>query len=247
MLLKDYLPLPEGRYSLALNGGGGKSSFMYRLAREEAAAGKAVVVGTTTNIMRPAPEEAALLLDTERLPEVLAPGKVVCPGVPAAAAEKIAGPPERYWRGAAAMADCLILETDGAKRLPTKVCREGEPVVPPWIDCLLGVAGLDAVGRPFREVCFRAELACALLGVLPEDPVEPRHLAALLLSGQGQRKGLPPGASYAVVLNKADDSARIAAAEEVAALVQARCPDCPVLVTALKENGPVKAFFPARA
>ena len=62
----------------------------------------------------------------------------------------------------------LLLEADGAKRMPCKVPAAHEPVLLPESDIVLAVAGLSALGRPLREVCFRLEQACALLGAAPE-------------------------------------------------------------------------------
>lgn len=48
----------------------------------------------------------------------------------------------------------VLLEADGAKRMPCKVPAAHEPVLLPESDIVLTVAGLSALGRPLREVCF---------------------------------------------------------------------------------------------
>ena len=40
-----------------------------------------------------------------------------------------------------------MIEADGAKRLPLKVPGEWEPVIPDFTDLVVGVIGMDAVGR----------------------------------------------------------------------------------------------------
>mgnify|MGYP000299657538 CR=1 FL=1 len=70
----------------------------------------------------------------------------------------------------------------------------------------------------WREVCFRLEQACALLGADPETLLTPELLARLLASEQGGRKRVG-NRRFSVVLNQADDPARIAAGEQTLALL----------------------------
>ena len=84
---------------------------------------------------------------------------------------------------------------------------------------MLAAAGLSAVGRPLREVCFRLENACTLLGVGPEMPLTPALLAKLLASDAGGRKNV--GARrFAAVLNQADTPERQAAGKTTQEILQ---------------------------
>ena len=103
--------------------------------------------------------------------------------------------------------------------MPCKVPAAHEPVLLPESDIVLAVAGLSALGRPLREVCFRLEQACALLGAAPETLLIPELLARLLASEQGGRKQVG-NCRFSVVLNQADDPARIAAGEQTLALLR---------------------------
>ena len=80
-------------------------------------------------------------------------------------------------------------------------------------------ASLIRLLRPLREVCFRLEQACALLGTAPETLLTPELLARLLASEQGGRKQVG-SRRFSVVLNQADDPARIAAGEQTLALLR---------------------------
>lgn len=77
---------------------------------------------------------------------------------------------------------------------------------------MLAVAGLSALGRPLREVCFRLDEACALLHTALDAPLTPELLAALLASEAGGRK-LVGGRAFYAVLNQADDPTRRALGE----------------------------------
>ena len=96
--------------------------------------------------------------------------------------------------------------------MPCKAPASREPVLLPECDTVLAVAGLSALGRPLREVCFRLDEACALLHTAPDAPLTPELLAALLASEAGGRKLVGERAFYAV-LNQADDPARRALGE----------------------------------
>ncbi len=103
--------------------------------------------------------------------------------------------------------DITFLEADGAKRFPCKFPAAHEPVILPQSDIVVAVAGLSALYRPLKEVCFRAELACEELNrempISKEMPLTPEILAWLLGSENGARKDTD-GRSFFVVLNQAD-------------------------------------------
>ena len=147
-----------------------------------------------------------------------AAGQYAVAGVPAEQGKLTALPSEQLTRWMA-QADMVLLEADGAKRLPCKAPAAHEPVLLPESDIVLAVAGLSALGRPLREVCFRLEQACALLGAAPETLLTPELLARLLASEQGGRKQVG-NRCFSVVLNQADDPARIAAGEQTLALLR---------------------------
>lgn len=44
------------------------------------------------------------------------------------------------------------IEADGAKRLPLKAPGEWEPVIPEFVDLVIGVVGMDALGEPIRKI-----------------------------------------------------------------------------------------------
>ena len=66
---------------------------------------------------------------------------------------------EQIWK----MGIPVLIEADGARRLPLKVPAGHEPVIHPRTTHVLSVYGLDAVGAALKDVCFREELAEKLL------------------------------------------------------------------------------------
>ena len=60
-------------------------------------------------------------------------------------------------------AEVVLIEADGAKHLPCKVPIEKEPVIIPECTDVIAVVGMDALGKPLEEVCFRKDLAVQFL------------------------------------------------------------------------------------
>ena len=201
------------RRMVALVGAVGKTSTLYALARQAADSGRTVVVTTTTHILRhpglPLVEEPT----PERLRAALAQHGVVTVGT-VFRGDKLsgAGTPEELRRAA----DVVLVEADGAKRLPLKAPAEYEPVIPPCADAVAAVAGMDAVGQAVGVACHRPERVCALLGVGAEHVLTPEDAALLLASPQGGRKGVGEAMAFRCVLNKADTPERAAHARAVA-------------------------------
>ncbi|MEW6490789.1 MAG: selenium cofactor biosynthesis protein YqeC, partial [Thermodesulfobacteriota bacterium] len=216
--------LGAGRGDLvALVGGGGKTTAMYRLVEEWRAAGLRGLAATTTRIAAPAPGQPELCAaDTWEALRGLLEGRQGRPlvlGGHALPEGKVRGvPPE--WCGrvlAEGLADAVAVEADGAARLPVKAPAEWEPVVPEATSLFVAVVGLSCVGTPLDAAhVFRPELVAAATGVRPGEPLGPRALVRLLAHPQGLAKGRPPGARAAVLLNQADGAAQLAAAEEIA-------------------------------
>ena len=214
MLRETNLPfLAEQGHIVSLVGGGGKTTLLYAMAQHCAAKGWKVLVSTTTHIQCPERNWAR----TEAQREALwATGQFAVAGAPAEGGKLTRPPALQEWM---AQADAVFLEADGAKRLPCKAPAAHEPVLLPESDLVLAVAGLSAVGRPLREVCFRLENACTLLGVGPEMPLTPALLAKMLASDAGGRKNV--GARrFAAVLNQADTPERQAAGKTTQEILQ---------------------------
>ena len=161
----------------ALIGGGGKTTLMYTLAEELRRRGT-VLVTTSTHIQRP--ERCPLLLtgDAAAVTAALADGGVVCVAAESAGGKLTA--PLLPFETLAALADFVLVEADGSKRLPLKAHAPHEPVIPPNARQTVCVVGADGFGRPIREVCHRPERYAALCGAAEDDVVTPALEAAVL-------------------------------------------------------------------
>lgn len=190
----------------ALIGGGGKTTLMYTLAEELRHRGT-VVVTTSTHIQRP--EQYPVLTAADDVAAALAEHGTVC--VASESPEGKLCAPALSFETLAALADFVLVETDGSKRLPMKAHAPHEPVIPVNARRIIYVVGADGFGRPIRQVCHRPERYAALCGAAEDDLVTPA-LEAKVLHAEGYDTGW-------VYINKVETPEDWRNAEALAALL----------------------------
>ena len=198
----------------ALVGGGGKTTLMLRLACELALLGARVIITTTTHIFPPEGIPTGNPVNAEEVAHALLLEPLLCLGKPATGGKLTA--PDLSIAALRNLADYVLVEADGAKQLPLKAPAEHEPVIPPETQLVIAIAGLDGMGRTIGDATFRPERYAMLCNKAQTDPVTARDIALVLGHASGQRKNIPEGARFAVLLNKADDDARKNAARAIA-------------------------------
>ena len=195
----------------ALIGGGGKTTLMYTLAEELRRRGT-VVVTTSTHIRRPEQYPVLTAADDAAVAAALAEHGAVC--VAGETAEGKLCAPALSFETLAALADFVLVEADGSKRLPLKAHAPHEPVIPPNARRTVYVVGADGFGRPIRQVCHRPERYAALCGAAEDDVVTPA-LEAAVLHAEGYDTGW-------VFINKVETPEDWRNAEALAALLPGR-------------------------
>lgn len=218
--------------AVALVGGGGKTSAMFGLARSYAASGERVLAGTTTRILDP---NEGSEREGRGFGRVLTLGDIdMTSALDAARAAgdeavvgsriedgKLYGIEPKVLDRIAALFDLVIVEADGSRGLPIKAPAPHEPVLPLGCRAVVGVVGLDALGRPMDErTVHRPQLFGPLVGCAPGQAIGPEHVARLAAAPCGLFKSSPPSAARIALLNKAD-AARTEDARECAEAVLA--------------------------
>lgn len=120
----------------------------------------------------------------------------------------------------------IVCEGDGSRRMPVKIPRQGEPVLYPGTDTVIGVIGLSCLGQPASECLFGWTAA-----KLKNDVrITPDILAQIALSGQGLRKGITTQ-HYHVLFNQADclDMTALRAMQETAQKIRDNGTDCHIV------------------
>jgi molybdenum cofactor cytidylyltransferase len=251
--LTDALGIAD-REVVALVGGGGKTTTMYRLAREAASRGRRAVASGTARFTRGSARlTAPLLIDADEAALIAAAldrlGRdggwlVVATGegsqerllpLSAAAVANLAAAPS---------IDLVVLEADGSAMRAFKAPAEHEPAIPAAATLVVAVVGADILGRRLSaEAVHRAERVIALSGATAGEPVTPALVATVLAHTEGGRKAVPPGARFAVLINKVS-ARRLAAARRTAALLVAAGVERVVLAQAREEPPVVEVIQP---
>jgi molybdenum cofactor cytidylyltransferase len=209
MKLKHALGL-EGGEAVAFVGAGGKTSAMFELAAELA---PPVLLSTTTHlgawqanladqhhVIKSAEELIKINLNnvkTALLTGSISPDQRLSSVDPSIL--------EAVHKHCQTHGYSLLIEADGARQRPLKAPADYEPIIPPWIDQVVVMAGLGGLGKPLdMESVHRPEIFAQLAGLELGEEIRAAHLAQVLGSPFGGLKGIPDGASRILFLNQAE-------------------------------------------
>lgn len=228
---------------VAFVGGGGKTSLMWRLAKELAKKDKKVLVTTTTHIMPPTSETNHLCIaaDLEKavstLKKKLKNGQIFTVGT-GYKGEKMVGIDPQWVDRLANYVDYILVEADGARRKPFKAPAEHEPVIPRAATTVVSVVGIDALGKELTEEnVFRSELISEISKTAVGAEIQVGTIASVVVSPLGSRKSIPDHAHWVVCLNKVDNLEILQSADMVAKYILAKQPFVPVIATStINEN-----------
>lgn len=99
----------------------------------------------------------------------------------------------------------ILVEADGSRLLPLKAPAAHEPPIPAWVEQVVVVAGLSALGKPLTgQWVYQPGVFAQLSGAQFGQPILAQHLVAALLHPQGGLKNIPAGARRAVLANQLD-------------------------------------------
>ena len=196
---------------IALVGSGGKTTLMFQLARDY---GTPVVCTTTTHLALDQLSQAdthLMVTDITQLPDPAQspPGGVVLITGPEIEPNRVGSPPQDVLEALVGLAEkwsCpLIIEADGARKLPLKAPADHEPPIPDCVDAVITVVGLSGLGKPLREDwVHRPEIYSRLVGLPEGGTLESQHLVQELTSLQGGLKNIPDGARRILLINQVD-------------------------------------------
>jgi probable selenium-dependent hydroxylase accessory protein YqeC len=202
------------REVISLVGAGGKTTFMFRLAKELLLAGKKVVTTTTTKILEPSSEETPCLFvhsDEEKLKELVLQHidqfRHITLARETIELKKLKGISRDLvsllWNSSEI--DMMIIEADGAAGRPAKAPREWEPVIPSHTTLVVGLLGVDGVGKELNEEnLFQAERISQLTRIPMGKKMTCGGMAILTVDPQGIFKGTPHSSRRVVFINKVD-------------------------------------------
>jgi probable selenium-dependent hydroxylase accessory protein YqeC len=228
--LREAITLEKGGV-VSFVGAGGKTSLMFRIARELSSAGETVLTTTTTKIMMPSKDQSPHVILSDSFEEVLDKAKLFIKinlHISAASQRtdsplgKITGfEPEvidEIWK--AGVFRWILVEADGASRRPLKAPAFYEPVIPSSSGWIVGIIGLKGIGKSLEERwVFRHKLFAEITGLKHEEPVTEESVAAALIDKNGIMKGCPSHTKKVVFLNMADNQKLVESGRRIAGIL----------------------------
>ncbi len=206
--------------SLAFVGAGGKTTALFRAARELLTASsnegsfKTILVTTTTHLGTWQSANADHFIKVNSLSEIADLEKHLPKGVVLLAGKEennlLVGLTPTLIERVRILVEHhglpLLIEADGSDTRPLKAPAAHEPAIPDFIKHVIVVAGLQGLGRPLtKEWVHRPEKFQELSGLRPGEEVTGNALVKVLLHKDGGLKNIPSGAHKTVLLNQADN------------------------------------------
>lgn len=189
-------------------GAGGKTTTIYQRAKRASKAGQKVAIVTTTHMWRPR-ENFLPGFSLSCLQKFWQAGQFAVLGRPCPGG-KITFPGQEAYQELCQLADLVLVEGDGSRQLPLKIMGKNEPCIPQNTTIVYCLAGLTALGQRLGQACFRAEA----VPLAPETLIDTTLFSQLVEKGCLKKLG-PWQKKTTVLLNQADDAARIKAGKQI--------------------------------
>jgi len=254
--LKHSLKLKKGGV-ISLVGAGGKTTLMFRLARELSGQGAAVLTTTTTKIYMPTRKQSSAVIVADSVKAFLKQARMVlkhhrhiCAGSRTLHFQnKLKGfPPyviDDIWQSG--IFRWIIVEADGAAGRPVKAPGTHEPVIPKCAKWVVGIVGLEAVGKPLSaRWVFRPQLVSQITGLAEGAMLTESAIVDLFMDKNGILKDAPAGAIRLAFLNQADSQDRLESGRKIAQTLvrQQKSRFARVLIGQMLYEPAVKQYYP---
>ena len=216
---------------VSLVGAGGKTSLMFRLARELAGRGASVLSTTTTKIYMPNRKQSSIVMICKSASTLAGQVRSIIKRHPHISAGSRLIPFQNKLKGfSPEVIDALwhsgifrwiLVEADGAAGRPLKAPAAHEPVIPQCTKWVIGIVGLAAVGKPLTERwAFRPQRVSQITGLAPGEPINESAISNLFVNAEGILKNVPAHALRFAFLNQADSLERLATGRRIAKRIE---------------------------
>jgi len=241
-----------GSDAVAFVGGGGKTSAMFRVARDLVERGGQAITTTTTRIfaaqiaLAPTHVPAADATRERVRAELTAHRHTLVIGITDPSSGKADGVSLELFRQLREWCPgvCLLNEADGSRMRPFKAPAGHEPVIPAETTLVVPLVGADVFGKPLDgEHVHRPELVSALAAVSLGSPITPEVVARVLAHPEGGCKAVPAGSRVVALINKVEVLPDRAPAREAAERLLRKERIEAVVLTSLRSPEPVLEVF----
>jgi probable selenium-dependent hydroxylase accessory protein YqeC len=205
-------------------GAGGKTTSLFRLAKELRETGGKILLTTTTKMAKPARPHVDRLFLVEDADALLsATSQIPSPAIIGAGYKvdddgQLLGLPLTWLDSLeqSGQFDSILIEADGAASRLLKVPSEIEPLVPSRCHLTIWVMAIKVLGKQLEPNWVHgAERTMPLLGVAAGVPVTKELIIRLVQDPLGCLKGIPPASRKVALLNQADSPEELEAAEDL--------------------------------
>lgn len=215
----------DKKYIISFVGGGGKTSSIYELAKELSEKGKKVIVTTTTHMQMPK-DKIILNNNINDIKQILNESNFVTVGIKSND-DKIISISIDKINELKEICDFLLIEADGAKMLPLKAPASYEPVILDISNMVIGVCGIDALGKKIKDICHRPNIVAEIVNKAEEDIIEVDDIAYILSSENGSMKDVNlKTMEYRTIINKVDNDKLLEEASKISKRITSKNIKC---------------------
>jgi len=208
-------------------GAGGKTTTIFKLAKELKRYGKRVLVTTTTAMYYPDKRECDEII-VEKFQDSgiftrVKESRIIVFGRKVSTANKLLGVDKEFIEELHKenLFNYILVEGDGSKQRPIKAPAFYEPVIPENTTKIIGVIGLDSLGETIdNNYVHRPELFCKVTGSEIGGVIGKEEIARLIVSPEGLFKAVPKDCQKYLLLNKAENKEMQRSAMNIIELVK---------------------------
>jgi len=221
MKLSNYIRVDK-KDVICLVGAGGKTTMMFKLAKE--LRHSKVLVTTTTKIYIPSKDKYDFICtDSERLHNYnsIKENGIYILGNSVNEENKILGLNEKQLSELAPHFDYILIEADGSKEKQLKGWSEFEPVIYSKTTKTIGIIDIQSVGIVVSEdKVHRSKIFCEITGMQQGDTVKLENLTKLIIHPQGLFKDAQ--GEKVLYINKVEDSEQLVLAKLISCEIKLR-------------------------
>lgn len=227
MKLYKYLDINfKKKEMISFVGAGGKTTSIFKLAKELKDKNKKVLITTSTAIYYPDKEEYDELIVDELIHisniNKIKEGSITVIGRAVSEENKLLGLSKEgiYEIHKIEVFDYILVEADGSKRKSIKAPDNHEPVIPINTDKVVGVIGLDCIGKKINiQNVHRPELFCNVTNSKVGEIIDEEKIFKLIINNKGVFKDTPKECKKYILLNKVESEEIKMAALKIIELV----------------------------
>lgn len=204
---------------ISVAGAGGKTSTILQMQKEYEELSQPVIITTTTHMLIPKDDKVYGDECKEIFFENMGEGRTVWAGNHCGGG-KFQAPGREFLDQILKSMIPVLIEADGARKMPVKVPAAWEPSIPDETQVVFYVFGMDAVGKPIEKVCHRSPKVAEILGKKADDKLTCEDIAVLATHPDGGKKGVAGHMEYHVILNKTETENTMKYGKKIAGILE---------------------------